>query len=397
MPNQVILKKGRDKAARNRHPWVFSGAIERTTGTPEDGEVVAVCDHSGAFIARGTLNRQSQIAVRLLSWHEDVDVDGDFWRRRIQAAIARRSALASDPATTAYRLVHAESDLLPGLIVDRYADWLVVQSLTLGIERQKGIIVDALCEVLSPLGIYERSDVEVRAQEGLPPVTGPLAGTAPPETVEVLECGHRFLVDIAGGQKTGFYLDQRENRARLAEMAWNQETLNAFSYTGAFSVYAAAAGAGPIVNLDTSAEALALARRQIALNDLERPADTYELGDVFEVLRLYRDQGRSFDLIVLDPPKFAPTRRHVPRASRAYKDINLLALKLLRPGGILYTFSCSGGINADLFQKILFGASVDAGRDVQVIASLSQGPDHPVLLSFPESAYLKGLVCRVLS
>ena len=394
---QVRLKKGRDKAARNRHPWIFSGAIEHTTGSPEDGDVVAVHDQRGRFVAYGTLNRQSQIAVRLVSWHEDETVDRAFWQRRIGEAIARRSALADDPNTTAYRLIHAESDLLPGLIVDRYGEWLVVQLLTLGVERQKAVIVDALREILAPRGIYERSDVEVRAQEGLAPTTGTLAGEPPPETLEVLEGGHRFLVDLAGGQKTGFYLDQRENRARVARLAQGQEMLNAFSYTGAFSVYAAAAGSGPITNLDASEDALALARRQMQLNDLERPGDRYDLGDVFEVLRLYRDQGRSFDTIVLDPPKFAPTRRHVPRASRAYKDINLLALKLLRPGGTLVTFSCSGGIHAELFQKIVFGASVDARRDVQILASLTQGPDHPILLSFPESAYLKGLVCRVLA
>lgn len=394
---QVRLKKGRDKAARNCHPWVFSGAVDHVTGSPENGDVVAVLDQRDRFIAYGTLNRQSQIAVRLLSWREDETIDRVFWQRRIREAISRRSALADDPRTTAYRLIHAESDLLPGLVVDRYGEWLVVQLLTLGVERQKAIIVDALREALAPRGIYERSDVDVRAQEGLEPTTGTLDGEPPPETLEVLEGGHRFLVDLAEGQKTGFYLDQRENRAHVASLARGQEILNAFSYTGAFSVYAAAAGAGPITNLDASEDALALARRQMQINDLDRPGDTYDLGDVFEVLRLYRDQGRNFDLIVLDPPKFAPTRRHVPRASRAYKDINLLALKLLRPGGTLVTFSCSGGISRDLFQKIVFGASIDAGRDVQILASLAQGADHPILLSFPESAYLKGLVCRVLA
>ena len=394
----VTLKSGRDKAVRNRHPWIFSGAIDRIAGTPDDGDVVTVRDARGAFLARGYLNRRSQIAVRLLSWDQDEPIDDAFWQRRIAEAIARRAPLAAGtaPPTTAYRLIHGESDRLPGLIVDRYADFAVVQCLTLGIDRRKNIAVDTLRQVLAPAGVYERSDVDVREKEGLPLVAGPLDGETPPDTVEILENGHRFLVDIAGGQKTGFYLDQRENRQALAGVAEGREMLNAFSFTGAFSVYAAAAGAGPITNLDTSKAALDLARAHVRLNGPPRPADAYDLGDAFQMLRRYRDQGRSFDLIVLDPPKFAPTRRHVQRASRAYKDINLLAIKLLRPGGILFTFSCSGGVDATLFQQIVFGASVDAGRDVQIIRHLSQGADHPVLLSFPESAYLKGLICRVL-
>ena len=265
-----------------------------------------------------------------------------------------------------------------------------------GIDARRRDVVAALQETLPAVGISERSDVEVRNQEGLAPSVGVLHGEPPPPEYEVLEHGHRFLVDLAGGQKTGFYLDQRENRRALARYAPGRETLDAFAYSGGFSVYAARAGAGPITLLDASAEALDLARRNLLANDQDPSAMSFDQGDVFEMLRLYRDEGRSFDLIALDPPKFAPTQRHVQRASRAYKDINLLALKLLRPGGILFTFSCSGGVDAGLFQKIVFGASADAGRDVQVLEWLAQGPDHPVLLSFPESAYLKGLVCRVL-
>jgi 23S rRNA (cytosine1962-C5)-methyltransferase len=366
-------------------------------GTADDGEIVTVRDARGAFLARGYLNRRSQIAVRLLSWNEQERIDDTFWRQRIERAVARRVSLAVDPrTTTAYRLVYAESDLLPGLIVDSYAGFLVVQCLTLGIDQRRETIVDALRQLLSPAGIYERSDVDVREHEGMPSVTGILDGEHPPPEVEIVENGHRFLVDIVGGQKTGFYLDQRDNRQELTKYARGREILNAFSFTGAFSVYAAAAGAGPITDLDSSHEALALARRHMKLNGLIRSDDSYEQADAFQALRRYRDQGRSFDLIVLDPPKFAPTRSHVPRAARAYKDINLLAIKLLRPGGILFTFSCSGGVDAALLQKIVFGASVDAGRDVQIIASLRQGHDHPVLLSFPESAYLKGLVCQVI-
>ena len=392
----VYLRVGREKAVQNRHPWVYSGAVERIAGDPADGDVVAVRDAQGQFLAWGYLNRRSQIVVRLLSWEQKESVTEDFWQARISSAVARRGALADDVGTTAYRLVHAEADLLPGLIVDRYGDFLVVQCLTLGIARRCPEIVRALVSATSPRGVYERSDVDVRGLEGLPPATGTLYGDDPPTELEILENGYRFLVDIVHGQKTGFYLDQRDNRSALARYAAGREMLNAFAYSGSFSVYAASSGAGPIVNLDASAEALDLARRNTALNGGDRDGDEYVRGDVFEVLRGYRDRGRGFDLIVLDPPKFAPTRKHVDRASRAYKDINLLAIKLLRPGGILFTFSCSGGIDALTFQKIVFGAALDARRDVQVVERMSQGSDHPVLLSFPESAYLKGLVCRVL-
>jgi 23S rRNA (cytosine1962-C5)-methyltransferase len=403
----VLLKPGRDKAIRNRHPWIFSGAVERVKGQAEDGAIVTVRDHKGAFLARGYLNRRSQIVVRLLSWDERQPIDDAFWSHRIADAVTRRQALAGRrrrsaskaggvPETTAYRLIHAEADRVPGLIVDRYGDFLVVQCLTLGIDARRSLIAATLADAAAPAGIYERSDVEVRAQEGLSPQVGVLHGDAPPPEYEIAEHGHRFLVDLAGGQKTGFYLDQRENRSALARYAPGREVLDAFAYSGGFSVYAARAGAGPITLLDVSAEALALAERNLALNGLRRDEDSLQRGDVFEMLRLYRDQGRGFDLIVLDPPKFAPTRRHVQRASRAYKDINLLALKLLRPGGILFSFSCSGGVDEALFQKIVFGAALDARREVQILERLSQGADHPVLLSFPGSAYLKGLVCRVL-
>jgi 23S rRNA (cytosine1962-C5)-methyltransferase len=394
--DNVYLKKGRDKPVRNRHPWIFAGSIDRIEGAPQDGDIVTVRDARGRFLARGYMNRQSQITIRLLSWNANEQIDDALWRQRIAGAVANRGPLANDPSISAYRVIYAESDLLPGLIVDRYGDLLVAQFLTLGVDLRRDTIISALCAELSPAGIFERSDADVRKQEGLSSRTGLLSGKAPPQELEILENGHRFLVDIAQGQKTGFYLDQRGNRSALSQYAEGREMLNAFSYTGAFSIYAAAAGAGPITNLDTSADALRLAQRNALANDLVRSQDAYQQGDVFEMLRLYRDQGRSFDLIVLDPPKFAPTRSQVQRAARAYKDINLLALKLLRPGGILFTFSCSGGIDAMLFQKIVFSASIDAGREVQIVGTLTQGADHPILLSFPESAYLKGLVCRVL-
>ena len=395
---KVLLKRGREKPVLNRHPWIFSGAIKRIEGEVADGDVVEATDYRGRFLARGYLNRRSQITVRLLSWDEGEVIGRDFWRRRLERAIAGRQALADDPSTDAYRLVNAESDLLPGLILDRYGDYLVVQFLTLGIERWKAELVGLMDDLLKPRGIYERSDVEVRKKEGLAQVSGLLHGEEPPELVEITENGHRFLVDIKTGHKTGFYLDQRENRQKLTRYCPGKEVLNCFAYTGAFAVYAAAAGAGRITNVESSAEALGLARRNVALNgfaDRDDEGFAYVEGDVFQVLRGYRDQRRTFDLIILDPPKFAYSQHQVQSACRGYKDINLLAMQIMAPGGILFTFSCSGRVSPDLFQKVLFGASVDAGRDVQIIEKLSQAFDHPVLLTFPESEYLKGLVCRV--
>ncbi len=311
--------------------------------------------------------------------------------------------MADDPPTAAYRLVHAESDYLPGLVVDRYDDWLVVQFLTLGVERHRDEVVTALVDLLAPRGIYERSNVEARTKEGLEKQTGSLWGEEPPELVEVMENGHRFLVDVRQGHKTGFYLDQRENRARMPAFCEGAEVLDVFAYTGGFGVCAAAggpsallrAGAVRVTLVESSAPALGLARRNFALNGFERHGVEYVEGDVFSVLRGYRAQGRRFDVVVLDPPKFARSEREVKRAARAYKDVNLLALQLLRPGGILFTFSCSGAVSTDLFQKIVFGAAVDAEREAQIIGHLAQGADHPVALTFPEGAYLKGLIVRV--
>jgi 23S rRNA (cytosine1962-C5)-methyltransferase len=392
----VALRPGREKPVLNRHPWIFSGAIGRIDGAPEDGEIVDVVDRQQHFLARGYFNRHSQITVRLLTWSEQEIPDHDFWRRRIRQAVEHRRDLLQDASTTACRLVHAESDLLPGLVVDRYGDYLVLQALTLGIDRRKFEIAAILAELLQPQGIYERSDVDVRSKEHLQPSTGVLWGREPSDLLEITENGHHFQVDVKNGQKTGFYLDQRDNRCRLAAYSTGRSVLNAFAYTGSFAVSAAHAGAGQITNLDTSAEALALARCNMQRNELGERDDEYIEGDVFEVLRDYRDSGRQFDLVILDPPKFAYSRSQVQAACRGYKDINLLAMQLLRPDGILFTMSCSGLVSADLFQKVVFGASVDARRDAQVLERLSQATDHPVLLTFPEGEYLKGLVCRVL-
>lgn len=393
--DQAILKKGRAKPILQRHPWVFSGAIQRITGDPADGDVVQVCDAGGNFMGRGLLNRRSQIVVRLLSWEPEEEIDGDFWRRRLERALAGRSALACDAATTAYRLVHAEADGLPGLIVDRYGDYLAVQFLILGMDRRKQEIAGLFAETLAPAGIVERSDVSVRDKEGLPPATGLLRGDPSPARLDVVENGHHFWVDLNGGQKTGFYLDQRDNRRRVSAHCAGRDVLDVFAYSGGFSVYAAAAGALTLTLLDSSEEALALARQNLARNGRDTHNDAFIAADAFKELRRFRAENRRFDVVVLDPPKFAHSKSDLQRAARGYKDINLLALQLLRPGGILATFSCSGHVSVDLFQKIVFGAAVDAGRDVQILERLSQGPDHPILLTFPESEYLKGLICRV--
>ena len=395
MPS-ITLKPGKEKPALHRHPWIFSGAIARIPEGIPDGQVVDVSDSQGQFVARGYLNRRSQITVRLLTWDEGEPVDTGFWTRRLEQAIQRRQDLLRPGFATACRLVHAESDLLPGLIVDTYGDFVVLQSLTLGIEQVKTELVSILAGLLHCQGIYERSDVDVREKEGLAQHKGVLSGQEPPDLVEIHENGHRFLVDLKQGQKTGFYLDQRDNRARLGCYCSGQSVLNAFAYTGGFAVYAHAAGARSVVNIDTSADALALARRNVQLNGLPDDADEYVVGDVFAVLRQYRAAGRTFDLIALDPPKFAYAQSQVNAAARGYKDINWLSMQLLSPGGILFSLSCSGLVTPDLFQKILFGASVDAHRDVQILSKLSQAADHPILLSFPEGEYLKGLVCRVL-
>ncbi len=397
----VVLKRGREKPVRNRHPWVFSGAIHRVEGRAEDGDLVRVADSRRRYLATGYWNDHSQITVRLLTWDAGEELDVGFWRRRLAQSIHGRRRLAADAATDAYRLVYAEADGLPGLIVDRYGDWLVVQCLALGMARRRDEIVSLLADselwaeqgLAPPLGLYARDDAHVRRKEGLSLETGTVWGKAPPERIEIVEQGHRFLVDVRQGHKTGFYLDQRENRLRAAGRCAGADVLNAFAYTGGFGVYAGRAGAGSVVNVDTSAEALALAEENLVLNGC--PAQEMVVGDVFQVLRDYRDEGRTFDVAILDPPQFATSQAQVRDATRGYKDVNLLAMQLLRPGGSLITFSCSGRVSADLFQKVVFGASVDARRDVQILERLAQGPDHPVLLTFPESEYLKGFLCRV--
>ncbi len=390
----IRLKRGKEKPVQNRHPWVFSGAIARAEGPLADGDLVDVLDERGAFLARGYYNRRSQITVRLMTWDPDEEVGAELLAARLRGCLARRQALGL--ASDAYRLAHGESDLLPGLIVDRYADYFVVQCLTMGMERWKGEIAAILAELAPCRGVYERSDVDAREKDGLPPAAGPLWGDPPPDLVEIAEGGYRFAVDLKAGQKTGFYLDQRDNRRQVAGYCRGREVLNCFAYTGAFGVYAAGAGAKSLTNVDTSADALAMARHNLELNGLADRSAEQVVADVFAQLRQYREQGRRFDLIILDPPKFAYNQAQVQRACRGYKDINWLALQLLRPQGILATFSCSGLVSPDLFQKVVFGASLDAGRDAQILTKLTQAADHPILLAFPEGEYLKGLICQVI-
>jgi 23S rRNA (cytosine1962-C5)-methyltransferase len=393
--SQVVLKKGREKSVLNRHPWIFSGAIDRVEGDPADGDLVDVWDSRARFVARGIINQRSQIVVRILTWDQDELIGEGFWRGRIERAIGVRESLAADPLTTAYRLVHAEADGLPGLIVDRYGPWLVVQFSSLAAEANRATIISHLADLTAPQGIFNRSDDMMREKEGLVPVAGPIWGEVPPDLVEIQENGFHFLVDIKLGHKTGFYLDQRENRKLASRYFRGAEVLNTFVYTGAFAVYAATGGATRIINVDSSEEALKLAERNMRRNGFGGREDVYAAADAFELLRTYRDYGWHFDVIVIDPPKFAASKSKVEAAMRGYKDINLLGMKLLRSGGYLITFSCSGAVSPDLFQKVLYQAAVDAKRDVHIVERLGQGVDHPVLLTFPESQYLKGFVCRV--
>ncbi len=394
----VILKPGRDKPIRQGHPWIFSGAIGQLPTRAADGDLVNVYNADGGWLAYGYLNRASQIQVRILTWQEGEAVDQAFWQRRIKAAVAGRAALAAGGETTVYRLIHGESDYLPGLIVDRYGDYLVMQVGTLGIERHKKLLATLLQQVTGCVGIIERSDLSARRQEGLAPAEGMLLGQAPTGQVTVRENGLHFVVDLLQGQKGGFYADQRNNRQLVTRHCAGKRVLNAFSYTGAFMIYALAAGASHVTNIDSSVEALTLGEINLRANgfDPDRQSESIA-GDVFQVLRDWRDSGvEPFDLIILDPPKFAQSHTHLDRALRGYKDINLLAMGLLKPGGSLATFSCSGLVNLDLFQKVVFGAAVDAERKLQIQHWLHQGEDHPVAITFPEGEYLKGLLCRAV-
>ena len=390
---EVRLNARREKSVRHRHPWLYSGAIERVSGVSGPGDIVDVIDSRGMVLGRGYCNQESRITVRMLTW-DDTPVNDELWHARIEAAVRRRDPLLADGRTNACRLVHAEADFLPGLIVDRYADVVVVQFLTAGVERVRDVLLDAIVRAAKPAGVFERSDTASRVREGLQASSGVIYGTVTP-VVEMLENGHHFEVNVETGQKTGFYLDQRDNRAAVAEFARGASVLDAFCHTGAFGVYAARAGATSVTLLDSSAASLATARENFTRNAHPESETSFVQGDVFEQLRSFRDAGRRFDLIVLDPPRFATNRHQLDAALRAYKDVNRVALEVLSPGGVLATFSCSQAVDAASFTMSVAWAGLDAAREIQIIRRLGQGADHPVLASFPESEYLKGLLCRV--
>ena len=388
----MIINAGRDKSLLRRHPWIFSGAVKSVDGGTVSGDVVRVQSDDGRFLATAAYSEKSQIIARVLSFDEHEVIDAAFYRRQIKTAVARRSGLTA--TTNAMRLIHGESDGLPGLVADRYGDVIVLQLLTAGIDPQRELLATLLTEETAATTIYERSDADVRELEGLPVRNGLIAGQPLPGETVIKENGMTIAVDIAQGHKTGFYLDQRDSRALTTSLAANADVLNCFCYTGTMSVAALAGGAKSVLSIDSSAPSLEMAAHNLQRNGHDTTRAEWLDADVFQALRKLRDQAKSFDLIILDPPKFAPTAHHAEKAARAYKDINLLALKLLRPGGYLMTFSCSGGINADLFQKIVAGAALDAHVDAQIIKRLGAGADHPVALNFPEGDYLKGLLLR---
>ena len=386
-PARLVLKPGRDKSLRHRHPWIFSGAIARVEGEPGMGDTVSVHGADGAFLAWAAYGPSSQIRARVWSFDPSDTIDEAFLERRVAAAIARRKGLEGSDGM---RIVHGESDGLPGLVADRYADCVVVQVLSAGAERWRDAWPRLFAKVAGAKAVFERSDVEVRTLEGLKPHVGPMLGETP-AGVRIREDGIAYDVDVVNGQKTGFYLDQRDNRALARSISRDADFLNAFSYTGGFSLAALAGGAKQVTSVDTSEEALAQGQRNAALNGFDATRAEWVAADVFTQLRKYRDQGRRFDAIVLDPPKFAPTEKHVANACRAYKDINLWAMKILKPGGHLFTFSCSGAVDSDLFRKVVAGAAADAQVDLEVRRTLGASADHAVSIHFPEGEYLKGL------
>jgi len=388
----VILKSGREKSLLRRHPWIFSGAIHHADENIASGSTVDLLSSDKQFLARASYSPVSQIRARVWTF-EDESIDKDFFRKRIHASIEMRRRWNVESHADSYRLIYAESDGIPGLIVDRYGDVLILQSLTAGSEYWKETFADILLEQTGLSIMYERSDADVRELEGLAPKVGVLRGALSTSQITMQEFNLKFNVNFATGHKTGYYFDQRVNRLRVRELSKDKDVLDCFCYTGGFTVNALAGGAKSVLSIDSSADALELCKENIVLNNLPLDRHTSLEGDVFQLLRKFRDENRSFDMIILDPPKFAPTAAHAEKATRAYKDINLLAFKLLRPGEILVTFSCSGGVDAGLFQKIVTGAALDAGVEAQIVEHLSQGADHPVSLHFPEGAYLKGLVC----
>jgi 23S rRNA (cytosine1962-C5)-methyltransferase len=397
---RLILHPGKERSLLRRHPWLFAGAVARLDGRARPGDTVDIVADSGKFdgqvLARAAWSPESQIRARVWSFDASETIDDAFFKRRIAAAVARRAALPELAGQAGLRLIHAESDGLPGVIADRYGDTVVLQLTSAGAEKWRAAIVGGVIKATGCARVYERSDSEVRGLEGLEPTSGWLHGAAADDAIVIEENGVRLGVDIVGGHKTGFYLDQRDNRALLRELARGRRVLNCFCYTGGFSLQALAGGASEVVSIDSSAPALEQARANLALNpQLDASRAHWRQDNVFDALRNLREVDERFDLVVLDPPKFAPSASHAERASRAYKDINLGGLRLLAPGGLLMTYSCSGGVGLELFQKIAASAAKDAGRDARIVRRLQGAADHPVALAFPEGEYLKGLLLQV--
>jgi len=392
---EVILKKGKEKAVLHRHPWVFSGAIEKVKGNPANGDIVRLVNAKRDFMAYGFFNDQSRVALRLLEWDEHVVVDDTWFREKVATAVKSRANILADGTTNTCRLIFSESDYLPGLIVDKYADHLAVQVLTSGIEKVMPVIIDELNQLLKPESIFDKSDASSREHEGLETVNGALTLASPPENVEVKENNINYNINIAEGQKSGFYCDQRDNRKILASYTKGKKVLDCFSYTGGFTLNSFQNGAASVTSMDSSALAIETLRENIKLNNFDSSKHIAIQSDVNKQLRVFKDQEEKFDVIVLDPPKYAPSRSALDRASRAYKDLNRLAMLLLNDGGLLATFSCSGAMDMETFKQVLAWAALDAGKQVQFIHQFCQPGDHPVRASFPEGEYLKGLLCRV--
>lgn len=396
MSARIILAKGREKSLLRRHPWLFSGAIERVEGKPLSGETLDVFDKGGNWLARAAWSADSQIRGRVWTFDRDEQIDQDFFIRRLQQAQQWRNVVAARDDLTGYRLIAGESDGLPGITIDRYDNFLVLQLLSSGAEFQRLNLMNALRECYPECNIYERSDVAVRKKEGLKQVTGLLHGEEPPKLLPIRENGVQILVDIKEGHKTGFYLDQRESRLAASRYVNGKKVLNCFCYTGAFGLFALKGNCKQVVNVDVSQPALDIARQNAELNGFDMSRAEFVRADVFKLLREYREQGEKFDVIIMDPPKFIENKGQLAGGCRGYKDINMLAMQLLNPGGTLLTYSCSGLMESGLFQKILADAALDAKREVQFVEQFTQAADHPVLSTYPEGLYLKGFACRVI-
>ncbi|ASD67316.1 class I SAM-dependent methyltransferase [Pseudoalteromonas piscicida] len=391
----LYLQPGREKSLNRRHPWVFSKAIKKVKGKPALGDTVKIYSNEGKYLATAAYSPDSQIRARIWTFDESQHIDQAFFEQKLARALAAREYVIAEGGLTGFRLCAAESDGLPGVTIDKFDNYLVCQLLSAGAERHKGEIVMALQSLFPDCHVYERSDVDVRKKEGLDKITGPLAGYAPTAPVLISENGLKIEVDIIGGHKTGFYLDQRDSRAALERFVKDKQVLNCFCYTGTFGLYALRGGCSKVINVDVSQPALDTAKRNVEHNELDLSKAEFVKQDVFKLLRQYRDEGRQFDTIVMDPPKFAESKAQLNGACRGYKDINMIAMQILKPGGTLLTFSCSGLMEQNLFQKVVADAALDAGKELLIMERLNQAADHPIAGNYPEGFYLKGLICKV--